>query len=169
MGGRGSRRAEKLKPKAKNGYVDVIQETEDAIAQIDSVIQQYSGTPVEDKLLDAKDKVETALEELNKSPPDNPAAVGNLEGAIGDIQAAMDIALNEADGTQIMDQLAGIARQLAVAGINSALNQPNSDQEMISDARDFLAEGDMLRDSGAFKDAVNNYKDALEEAEDALG
>ena len=151
-----------------NNNFNPTHETEFLIREIDDVIVPYGRTPVEEKLLDALDKLDTALEELKKSPPDNEAAVGNLEGAVGEIEAAIDEGLNVSDGTQLMDQLAEISRQLAVAAIDFALNQPNADQGQISDAQDFLAEGDMLRDSGDFKDAVNNYKDALEEAEDAL-
>ena len=34
-------------------------------------------------------RVGQALDELNKIPPDIPAALGNIEGALGDLDAAM--------------------------------------------------------------------------------
>jgi len=37
----------------------------------------------------------------------------------------------------------------------------------ISEAQQALAEGDALRSSGAFKDVINKYKDALIKAESA--
>ena len=66
-----------------------------------------------------------------------------------------------------MDQFAAIARQLAVDAIDQAIAQ-GGDSGEINDAQQALAEGDALRASEAFKDAVANYKDALAKAEGAL-
>jgi len=152
----------------ENTNFNLNQVTEDTIDQIDSVSQQYSGTPVEDKLLAAMDKLDTALVELAKPTPDNEAAIGNMEGVVGEIEAAISESMDLAEATQIMDDIAEIVRQMAVSAINLALNEPNADSVMLSDAQNYLAEGDMLRDSGAFKDAVNEYKEALSEANGAL-
>ena len=65
-----------------------------------------------------------------------------------------------------MDQLAGIARALAVLAIEEAI-AAGGDPGEISDAQDALAEGDTLRDAGQFKDAVKKYKDAFAKAESA--
>ncbi len=66
-----------------------------------------------------------------------------------------------------MDHLTGIARFMAVEAIDEAIAQ-GGDSGDIGDAQDALAEGDTLRESGDFKDAVNKYKDALSKAEGAL-
>ncbi len=44
----------------------------------------------------------------------------------------------------------------------------DGDPIIIDDAEQALADGDALRDLGAFKDAVNKYKDALAKAESAI-
>ena len=116
---------------------------------------------------DAKAKAQTALDELNTTPLDNQAAVGNIEGAVGDLEAA--IGLDPAQDpilTDLMDQLAGLAQQLASDALDQAIAQ-GGDPTVIADAQQALVEGDTLRASGAFKDAVNKYKDALAKAESA--
>ena len=65
-----------------------------------------------------------------------------------------------------MDQLAGIARQVATDALDEAIAQ-SGDPGEINDAQQALNEGDGLRTSEAFKDAVNKYKDALSKAESA--
>ena len=142
---------------------------------LQEIINDNPGTPLADKLADALDSVETALEELDKEPPDNQAAVGNLEGAVGSIcDAVLDEGFDAAQGTLLMDNLAGVARQLAVDAINAAIAM-GGDPIEIGEAEMFLAEGDAFRalgvagDCEAFKDAISAYKDALAKAEGAIG
>jgi len=140
----------------------------DISARLEQIVNDNPGTSLADKMEDVNSKVETALDELNKTPPDNQAAVGNIEGAVGDIQAAVESGdLDAATGTDLMDQLAGIAKQLAVDAIDAAIATPGSDPVEVADAQQFLADGDALRTDGKFKDAVNKYKDALAKAESA--
>jgi len=114
---------------------------------------------------DAIAKLETAKDELVKDPPDNQAAAGNIEGAIGDIQAAVDSGeLGESEGNDLMDQLAGVAKQLASEAIDKAIDA-GGDSEKISDAEQLRIDGDALRASGAYKDAASKYKDAVAKAE----
>lgn len=141
---------------------------EAVIEDLDGIAQANPGTPVADKMNDAVAKLETAIEELEKDPPDNQAAVGNIEGAVGEIEAAVDEGLNPAQGNPLMDQLAGVARQLAVGALDIA-NAEGGKLDEIADAQAALAEGDGLRTEGKFKDAVNKYKDALSKAESAIG
>jgi len=142
---------------------------EDVSEDLEDIINANPGTPLADKLEDANALVETALFELNKTPPDNQAAMGNIEGAVNDIQAAVDAGdLDAATGAQLMDDLAGIARQIAVDAIDTAIATPGSDPVAIVDAQQFLADGDALRAASQFKDAVAKYKDALAKAESAL-
>ena len=140
-------------------------------AQIDvleAFIQTNPGTPLADKLDDAVAKLKTAQVELAKTPPDNQAAMGNLEGAVGDLESAVqDGLLTPGQGTRIMDALTEVARQLAVGALLVATAQ-GGDPSDISDAQQSLANGDVLRAAGAFKAAVAQYKDALSKAEGAL-
>ena len=136
-------------------------------AELQEIVDNNPGTPLADKLEDAIAYCTTALQELNKTPPDNQAAVGNIEGAVGDLEAVIkDLLLDAAQGTEIMDRLAATARQLAAGAIEDATDR-GGDPVKIAEAEDALAQGDVLRDEGAFKDAVNKYKDALAKAEGA--
>ena len=67
-----------------------------------------------------------------------------------------------------MDDLTALARQLAVNAIDEAVATPGSDSGEISDAQQYLADGNALRASGDYKDAANKYKDALSKAESAI-
>ena len=138
------------------------------IAKLQAIVNSNPGTALADKVEDAVAKLETAAAELAKTPPDNQAAVGNIEGAVGEIEAAVNLGLLGFDeGTEIMDQLAGVAQELAVQAILDA-EARGGDSGDINDADEFLLAGDDLRfDSGLFKDAVNKYKDALAKAEGA--
>ncbi len=139
------------------------------IAAVQTILDANPNTPLADKLEDALAKLQTALAELeNKTPPDNQAAVGNIEGAVGDIQAAVDEGLLDPDtGAQLMDELAGIARLLASTALDEATAQ-GGDPVVLDAAQLDLDDGDALRASGAFKDAVSEYKDALAKAESQL-
>ena len=60
-----------------------------------------------------------------------------------------------------------IARQIAVNALEAAVAQGGKADE-IADAQQALAEGDALKSLGAFKGAVNKYKDALAKADGAV-
>ena len=96
--------------------------------------------------------------------------MGNIEAAVGDLEAAVkDDLIDPETGTDILDDLTGIARQIAVEVIEEAEAQG----EDVADAEMALSDGDMLRDDALlgfaeFKEAVNAYKDALAEAVDLL-
>ena len=147
------------------------QTPEEAIQDVTDVLQDIvdanPGTPTADKLDDVIAKLQTALDELNKEPPDNQASVGNIEGAVGDLEATVnDGLLDFAQGSDLMDQLAGVARQLASDALDFAIDQ-GGDPSEINDAQQALDEGDALKASASFKDAVSKYKDALAKAESA--
>ena len=62
--------------------------------------------PVGDKARDVALKMDTAVTELAKSPPDNPAAIGNMQGAKGDLQAMIDTGLiDPLEGQRLMDEI----------------------------------------------------------------
>jgi len=120
---------------------------------------------------DAIAKLDTAKDELAKDPPDHQAAAGNIEGAIGEIEAAIELVpVGEQPALiALMDDLAGIARQLATDAIELAEENSDHDADKIITANAKLAEGDVLRDPDMkFKDAASKYKDALSEAQSAL-
>ena len=134
------------------------------ITQLQTIIEDNPGTPLADKLGDALAKAQTALDELTKMPSDNQAAAGSIEGAVGDLEAAIkDGFFDPEQGTEFIDQFATAARQLATDAIVLV-----SDPHIKAEAQQSLDQGDALRESGAFKDAINKYKDALAKAESAL-
>ena len=138
--------------------------TNDALQDI---VNSNPGTPLADKIQDVSDKVQTALDELAKTPPDNQAAMGGIEGAVGDLEAAVnDGLLGIAQGTQLLDQLTAVARQMAAEALADAIAR-GGDPGDIADAQLAFDEGAALRAVGAFKDAVNKYKDTLAKAEGA--
>ena len=146
---------------------DPAAQLQDVAEEIQASIDANPDTSLGDKLEDALGKLGITLIELNKTPPDNQAAMGNIEGAVGDLEAAIgldpaqDVAI-----TDLMDQLTGTARQLASDAIEAA-TAGGGDPGKIDDTLQALAEGDALRSEGAFKDAVIKYKDALAKAEGA--
>ena len=94
--------------------------------------------------------------------------MGAIEGAVGDLEAAVqDGLLDAAQGEQLMEDLAAAARKLAANALDEAVAQ-GGDPAKIIEAQQAFVQGDGLRASGAFKDAVNKYKDALAKAEGAL-
>ena len=118
-----------------------------------------AGALSQDEAEDVIAKLGTAVEELDK--PDNQAALGSIEDAVGELESA---GLDPDVGFALMDQLAGIAREIAAQAIDEAIacDPTNSD---IADAQQVLNDGDELRATDAFKDTVNKYKDALAKAE----
>ena len=110
--------------------------------------------------------MQDALASIAATPPDNQAALGNLEGAIGDVESAVNEGLDPAQAASFMDQVANIARVVAEGAIVDAITQ-GGHPDKISDAQQALAEGDTLRAAQAFKDAVAKHKDALAIAEGA--
>jgi len=135
------------------------------IEELEQIIDANPDTPLADKAEDARNKAVIARYELTKTPPDKQAAVGNIEGAVGDVEAAVNDGLLDFDqGLGLMDVLTYVAWQLAVDAIDAAV-AAEADPDKITEAEQALAEGDELWIAGAYKDAVNKYKDALAKAE----
>ncbi len=153
-----------------DNYADIVLASlipilENACNDIEDIISNTTVLALKDKLEDALQSCQTALTEFNKTPPDNQAVMGNIEGVIGDIETAIGLdPTQDAALTNLMDDLAGIARQLASDAINAATA---GDPVIIADAQQSLADGDALRALGQFKNAANEYKDALAKAESA--
>ena len=58
---------------------------EDIIVRLQEIVDDNPGECA-DKVEDALAKAQTALDELNKTPPGNQAALGNIEGSVGDLE-----------------------------------------------------------------------------------
>ncbi len=144
------------------------EEATEAVGEgLQAIVDANPDEPVSDKIEDSLASVATALAELEKMPPDGQAAMGAIEGAVGDREAALglDLAL-DAEIEMLRDRLVEAARGLAQAAVNLAIEE-SGDPEVIEEAEAFLDQGDILRDAGAAKDAVSKYKDALAKAESA--
>ncbi len=88
------------------GIADPLTLLESVANDLNTIIQANPNTPLADKTEDGLATVLTAIEELEKTPPDNQAAVGNIEGAVGDLEAAVqDGLLGSATGNDLMDRL----------------------------------------------------------------
>ena len=120
---------------------------------LQALIDADPGSLLATKAEDAASKAATSLTELAKIPPDNQAALGNIEGAVGDLQAAVGLApAQDSVLVDVMDALVGAARRLAAEAVGQAVAQ-GADADVLSDAQQALAEGDSLRDMEAFKPA----------------
>jgi len=143
--------------------------------QLQHIIDENPDTPLAYKIEDTLAKLQTAQDELDKTPPDNQAALEYIECAVGQIEEAVNGGLLDiTEGILLMDNLTCIARQLAVDAINEAEADPSSKQDKIYDAQSYLNEGDTLRELGQlghidkFRDAVDKYNDAVDKCKDAL-
>ena len=152
-------------------FVVTVTTPEEAVENTEEILQDLVDTdpdsPLSDKVEDARARMLVALEELEKTPPDRQAALGILEGVIGDLEAAAA----EDPGSELVDVMiavAGIARVAAQAAIVDAIGR-GGEASKIDEAQRALADGDEHRERQEFKDAVARYKDALAIAEGAGG
>jgi hypothetical protein len=103
---------------AKGTFHDkAVQHTQDLIYELQYIVDTNPGTAVADKVEDVVAKARTAIIELKKSPPDYPAAFGNLEGAMGDLQAAIkDRLLDDKPGAQLKNEIVAIKNVIQSGG-----------------------------------------------------
>jgi hypothetical protein len=93
--------------------------------------------------------------------------MGAIEGAVGELEAAVSSGYLESDrGGVFLDRVTAAGRQVAVDAIDSA-EARGGNAGKIDEAERALTEGDTLRAGGAYKNAVNKYKDAVAKAEGA--
>lgn len=154
--------------------VKPLREIDQVRYELEDAIERSCGGELADKAEDALDKLEAARRELDERPADEQAVAGNLEGAIGDLEAAVeDGCFDTPTGIALMDDLAAVSRYLASRTLRQALRHGGKRDE-IRAARQDLARGDALRGSGrrgrlvAFKQAVNEYRGAQSKAESAM-
>ena len=135
--------------------------------EIERRMARSPGTPLADKLEDALAKVNAASDKLQQARPDRQGALGELEGAAGDLEAAVSDGLQpRGAGVEMLDEIAGAARQLARDAIDDAAARRRNSSK-VAEARAALARGDGRRRARGFKDAVAAYKDAASKAEGA--
>ncbi len=70
---------------------------------LQAIVDANPGTPLADKIEDVVGKLVTALIECGKTPPDIPAAAGNINGAIVDLNAAVNDGLLDAGEAAIYE------------------------------------------------------------------
>ena len=139
---------------------------ESVASALQEIVDSDPAAPLVAKVEDAIAKVEAASNELAKTPPDAQAAAGNIEGAVGDLAAAVREGLDPSQGMQLMDQLAGSAGHVGSEAVGRAITSGGNPGH-INKAQRRLAHGDALRAAGEFKDAVGRYSDAVREADRA--
>jgi len=136
-------------------------------AVVQAFIDDSSDSDVVDKLEDVVAKLDVALEEL-QDKNDRQAAAGAVEGAVGDLEAAVEAGLLTAgDGARFMSGLLCALRGLVAKTIGEAQDDPGSDAGKIAEAEAYLAEALSLIDQGKYKDAAAKLKDAVSKAEGA--
>ena len=142
-------------------------QVEQTAREIERRIARSPGTPLADKLEDALAKVSAAADKLRQARPDRQGALGEIEGAVGDLDAAATAALQPRGAAlDLMNGIAAVARDLADDAIAEAVARRGNPNE-IADARAALARGDARRRARGFKDALAAYKDAASKAEGA--
>lgn len=140
---------------------------EGVLGELDDLLDAHPGTPLADKIEDARASIRSALDKLTRSPSDRQGATGEIEGAVNDIHAAVKKRLlARVTGNRLMDRLAVAARLLAEAALAEA-DAASGDPATLRKARRALAKGDALKALGAYKGAVKRYHDALSKAENA--
>jgi len=81
--------------------------------QVQSIADANKGTALADKMEDVVAKLDTAIQELGKDPADKPAARGAINGAIGDIDAAVsDGLLGSGQGSDLTTELESLFADL---------------------------------------------------------
>jgi tetratricopeptide (TPR) repeat protein len=146
-----------------------------SIEDLQSIVKSNPDTDLAKEVEAAIKKLDEALDELSETFPNNKRAVGKIKEAVKKLDKAFDEGLDKAidegldpvQGAPLMDQLSAIARQFAADALAWAIAQ-EGDQARIADADQALSDGDALRASEAFEDAVKKYKEALKKAESAL-
>ena len=145
-----------------SGYVPatLAQAIQPTIDELQEIVDANPGTPLEDKLEDAIEKLETSVVEHAK--PDYFATIGALGVATGDLQAAIDAGLYDPEQQliDIMDYITGISRVIADGTLIQSIAD-SIDPVLIAGAQQALADGDALRAAGQYEFANTKYIQVL--------
>ncbi len=83
------------------------------VRYFDDLVNNNINMPIADKAEDVRNKLLTAVDELSKTPPDIPAARGNIEGAEGDLRAMINEGLiDPEDGSALITLFRDISGRL---------------------------------------------------------
>jgi hypothetical protein len=141
----------------------------DALAQAVVVLTALAAQPgpLGDKAEDALAKVQAAIAKLNRSRPERVGALGELEGAAGDIQAAVNSRLlTAAQARPVLDLITGAAWLVALDARDRAIARGGRPSK-IAEANTSITQGNQRWAARRHKDAIARYKDAVAKAESA--
>jgi probable HAF family extracellular repeat protein len=140
---------------------------QDVITSLTAIADTVSGYSARNRLEDVIDELERALDQLAESPPDSRRALSHLEDAA---QYLESIIWNQYIDVNVARAMAEVvtqsARDMAVAAIDAARAR-NGRASKIAEAEGNLADGDAQRAMSDYNDAVQQYREALIDAENA--
>ena len=117
-----------------------------------------------DRLEDALTKLEAAREEFAQTPTDRLAAVGDLQAATQNLQAAFDAGEISAFGYSVIARRFADNSRLTADQAIAEAKARGGNAEAIADAEAALAKGDEKRAASEFADAVAQYRKACKTA-----
>jgi len=118
------------------------------------------------KLNDARTNATEAWANLSLTPPDGSSAIQKLREAASKVADAVTLGFDPVRGQELMDEAAGIAQQLATEAIDAAIARGGNSSTILS-AQTILMLGDTARLGGDFDQAIQDYRDALDRANQA--
>ena len=127
-----------------------------------------SNPAVAGRLTNARDEAWEAISELLEIPSDTDQAVQELQSVVDRIQDAMNESpgLPAAQAHPLMDEAAGIARQLANDELNAAILRLGNPVAIL-DAQTDISNGDTQRLGSNYRQATSYYRSALQSAQGA--
>lgn len=145
---------------------NAVEQLADIARDLETLVTENPGTPLADKAEDGLAKVQAARQKLSANPLYRTEPITELEGAAGDLEAAVASGLlAPAEGNALVDRVANAARLLTEEAIALGVAR-GDDPERIAEAEQRLAQGDATRADGQFKNAVAAYATACGTAED---
>lgn len=129
---------------------------------LDALISANPGTSLADLLEDAVNQLAVAEKNLVNSPDRLDKTTKHIGHAASLLEKAVnDELLDAAQIQETLDTLTGAAHQLAVGSLQRAISDGIS-EEIIDQAQQALADGELLRFAGASASAIDEYAKAME-------
>lgn len=147
---------------------DPCRELEAIVVDLLAIEAANPGSDLADKIEDVRQETESAWHErCAKDPPDRKSAAGDIEGAIDDLEDALDDGLiGTAEGHALAHRLLDASRMMVEEAIAEA-EARGGESRRIRQAIERMEEGDALREEGRFKRAASRYESAISRAESA--
>jgi hypothetical protein len=147
---------------------DPCRELEGIRADLLAIEEAQPDSELADKIEDVREETESAwFERCAKDPPDRKSSAGDIAGAIGDLEDALDDGLLGTDeGHAFAHRLLDVSRTMAQEAIAAAEDRGGRSKR-IRQARERRDEADALREAGRFKRAADRYESAISRAERA--